>query len=346
MALPKKNKKDLSVKARNYDDGPKEYVDDFLDKNRSYLPRGVDLTDLDGGFIEFVKENLGVVIEGEKVPVNFLTLSRWREFNETWANSDKYKNIKIPFISVVRKPEVQQGTNPSDFKIPVRKKYTYSKVPTWDGNKKGFDIYKIPNPVGVDLTYTVRFFSFKMSELNILTQRIMTEFVSSQAYTNIKGHYFPILLENNGDESTVDNLEGKRFYTLTFEMKLMGYLVDEDEFEITPAIDRVFVSVEVDEKKPKTIVSFKKEEGPNNLETKCFIQFLPRSSNEVTFTNENKTTFHTQELNNINNFVIRVNGDIKSTPFTVFDEDKITVSIIRTDPTKESQLTLNGNIII
>ncbi len=174
----------------------------------------------------------------------------------------------------------------------------------------------------------------------------MTEFVSAQAYVKIKGHHFPIMLESSGDESSIDNLEGKRFYTLSFEMKLMGYIVDEDEFEITPAVDRVFLSVEVDEKKPKTKVKFIKDDTLNDLNTKCVIQFQERSSNEVAFINDNKTIFYTNELNNINDLVIRVNGVVSSLPITVFSEDKITVSIVRTDSTKESQVTLSGKIIL
>ena len=34
MALPSKRKKDLKVKRRGLQDGPKEYVDQFLDKNK------------------------------------------------------------------------------------------------------------------------------------------------------------------------------------------------------------------------------------------------------------------------------------------------------------------------
>ena len=45
-------------------------------------------------------------------------------------------------------------------------------IPVWDGNRKGMDIYRIPNPVGVDLTYTVRFFTYKMRQLNTFNKMI------------------------------------------------------------------------------------------------------------------------------------------------------------------------------
>ena len=172
MALPKKSKKSIDVKRRDLDAGPKEYQDQFLDQNKSFLPRGVDHSDLDAGFVDFIESDVELVVNGDKVPVLFLTLSRWREFAKTWQNSDKYKNVKIPFISIVRKPDAQPGTNPADFKIPVRKTFEYARVPVWDGNKKGMDIHKIPNPVGVDLTYTVRLFTYKMRQLNKNTRAV------------------------------------------------------------------------------------------------------------------------------------------------------------------------------
>jgi hypothetical protein len=345
MALPKKKKKTLNLKRRDLDAGPKEYQDDFLEENKSFLPRGVDHADLDSGFVSFVEDDLEMVVNGNKVPVLFLTLSRWREFAKTWQNSDKYKNVKIPFISIVRKPDAQPGTNPADFKIPVRKTFEYARIPVWDGNKKGVDIHKIPNPVGVDLTYTVRLFTYKMRQLNKLNQKVLQNFASAQAYVNIKGHYFPIMLESIGDESTVDNLEGKRYYVQTYEMRLMGYLVDEDEFEVVPALERAFVSIELDTKSPKAITKFIKDETTNDLNTKCIVQFQERSPTEVTFPSESRMIFNSIDVSNVSSYVIRVNGTGVSTPFSVEPGDLITVTIIRTNSLLESQVTLNGTII-
>ena len=214
MALPKKIKKDIDIKVVNPESGPQRWVDQFLEQNKQFLPRSVDFADLDAGLVGFVNDDLGFELKGEKVPVHFLTLQRWNEFTKLWPNTDKYKNIKIPFVSVVRRPNPETGTNPADFKIPVRKNFPYMQIPIWNGSRNGADIYGIPNPVGVDLTYTVRFFSFRMRELNKLHQKVLQTFASAQAYVNIKGHYFPILLESIGDESQVDDLEGKRFYVV------------------------------------------------------------------------------------------------------------------------------------
>ena len=343
MALPKK--KNLNIKRRYLDAGPKEYQDQFLDQNKSFLPRCVDHADLDAGFVSFVEDDLEMVVNGDKVPVLFLTLSRWREFAKTWQNSDKYKNVKIPFISIVRKPDAQVGTNPADFKIPIRKTFEYARIPVWDGNKKGVDIHKIPNPVGVDLTYTVRLFSYKMRQLNKLNKKVLQNFVSAQAYVNIKGHYFPIMLESIGDESTVDNLEGKRYYVQTYEMRLMGYLIDEDEFEVVPALERTFVTIEMDDKTPKVVTTFIKDDTMNDVNTTCIVQFQAKSTTEITFQSDSKSIFNTIEASNISAYTVRVNNNIVSTPISVESGDSITLTIIRTDSLLASEMKLRGTII-
>lgn len=344
MSLPKKFKKDLDIKVVDPQGGPKKYIEDYHDKNKTNLPRGVDHADLDKGFVEWVNSELEVVVEGEKVPVTFLTAQRWSEFTRTWQSSDKYKNIKIPFISVVRKPDAQPGTNPADFKIPVRKTFPYMTVPVWDGNKKGADVYMIPQPVGVDMTYNIRFFTFKMNELNKLNQKVLTTFASAQAYVNIKGHYFPIYLESIGDESTIDDIEGKRYYVQTYELKMSAYILDEDEFEVKPAVERAIMSYEVESKRPKAVAKFIKDDSENDKTINCIIQFLPGSPTSLSFPSDTVASFTSLEIYNITAVTIRVNGNIVSLPFSLNENDTLSISIVRTDSTQLSEIILRGTV--
>lgn len=346
MALPKKRKKDIDIKVVNPEAGPQKWVDQFLEQNKQFLPRSVDFADLDAGFVGFVNDDLGFVLKGEKVPVHFLTLQRWNEFAKVWPNTDKYKNLKIPFVSVVRRPNPETGTNPADFKIPVRKNFPYMQIPVWDGNRNGADIYGIPNPVGVDLIYTVRFFSFRMRELNKLHQKVLQTFASAQAYVNIKGHYFPILLESIGDESQIDDLEGKRFYVQTYEMKLQGYLVDEEEFDVKPAISRMFVTTEIETKRVKPVARFIKDDAENDKSLKVVVQFLPGAPTSLRFKTDNKTSFSSVDVDNITTYTIYLNGNPVSVPFVAEPTDQIIINIVKTDSNKISEITLRGLIII
>jgi hypothetical protein len=345
MALPKKLKKNIDINRVDPQGGPREWWDQFLDQNKQFLPRSVDFTDLDAGFVDFVETDLGINIKGEKVPIHFLTLQRWNEFSRLWPNTDKYKNLTIPFVSVVRRPNPETGTNPADFKIPIRKNFPYMQIPVWDGNRNGADIYGIPNPVGVDMIYTVRFFSYRMRELNKLHQKVLQTFASAQAYVNIKGHYFPILLESIGDESQIDDLEGKRFYIQTYEMKLQGYLVDQEEFEIKPAISRAFITTEIERKRLKPITRFIKDDTKDEKSIKVIIQFLVGSPTNVSFVNDNNTNFVSIDLVNITDYTIRKNGVITNLPFTVNMGDTLSLDIVKTNSTQISEIKINGILL-
>jgi hypothetical protein len=73
------------------------------------------------------------------------------------------KNISLPFITIIRKPDIQQGQNQAGlWNIPGNRTYTYTKIPTWDGIREGMDLYKVPQPTSVDLMYEVRLFTNKM----------------------------------------------------------------------------------------------------------------------------------------------------------------------------------------
>lgn len=346
MALPKKIKKDINLLIDK--SGINPYLgggEQFSKQNPTNLPRGIDFADLDNGFVDWVKKDLNVVVEGDLIPVSFLTAQRWSEFTRTWQNSDKYKNIKIPFISVVRNPDVQKGTNTEDYNIPLKDyRIHYMTVPTWDGNKKGADVYLIPQPVKVDLTYNLRFFTYRMSELNILNQKVLSTFAAAQSYVNIKGHYFPIMLENIGDESTIDDLEGKRYYVQTYELKMMAYILDEEKFEIKPGLERTLLSYEVESKKPKVVTKFIKDESQHDKTITAIFQFLPNSPTSVSFVNDIPATFVSLDIENVTAVVIRVNGNIVSLPFSIDDGDTVSISIVRTNTTNLSEIILRGTV--
>ena len=218
--------------------------DMIIDKD-TYLPKGVLHIDLDRGFKEFVTNQLGISLDGKKVPVLMMGIQTWNEFTQTWKFSDEYKNVKIPFVNIVRNPDTKPGTNPSlIYNIPVGRHYTYAEVPTWDGNKRGVDIYQIPQPIPVDITYDVRIFAYRQQELNKFNLTVLKNFQSRQAYTVVNGHYIPIVLEDTSDESQITDLDSKRFYVQMYSFNLQGFILDPEEFIVTPAISRTFTITE------------------------------------------------------------------------------------------------------
>ena len=220
------------------DSAAAENMHDKITDKDTFLPKGVMHIDLDNGFKNFITNDLKLSIKGDVVPVIMMGIQKWNEFTITWEFTDEYKNIKLPFINIVRKPNTKYGTNPSlIYNIPVGRHYTYAEVPTWDGNKKGMDLYKIPQPIPVDITYEVRFFSYRQEELNKFNNVLLKHFQSRQAYTLVNGHYIPIVLNDDGiDESQIDTVDQKRFYVQLYEFNLQGFILDPDDFIIVPAM--------------------------------------------------------------------------------------------------------------
>jgi hypothetical protein len=108
----------------------------------------------------------------------------------------------------------------------------------------GVDVYQIPQPIPVDITYDVRIFAYRQQELNKFNATVLKNFQSKQAYTVVNGHYIPIILEDSSDESQVTDLDNKRFYVQMYNFNLQGFLSDPDDYIVTPAISRTFTITE------------------------------------------------------------------------------------------------------
>ena len=247
MALPSKIKKNLPLTYPKTLLGRREELLEKINKDGTYLPKSLLHADLDRGFLDFVRDDLRTVVEGKLVPTIdvLITTQNWAQFTETWNFQNIDKNAEPPFIGTVRVPEVKFGTNPAlVYNIPNRRQYYYAQVPTWDGQRAGMDIYKIPQPIPVDISYDVRIFAYRQQDLNRFNSIVLKHFQSRQAYTIVNGHYIPIVLEDTSDESEIKDLESKRFYVQLYSFMLQGFILDPEDFEVTPGISRTFTMVE------------------------------------------------------------------------------------------------------
>jgi hypothetical protein len=352
MALPKGFKKNIKLTRPKIGFERRQEILDDIANQGTFLPRGVGYEDIDGVFIDFVDKDLEIVIDGDKVPVIFLTLQRWSEFSKTWQHADKYKNIKMPFITIVRQPNPQVGTNQAGlFNIPGRNTYTYMKVPTFEGGRRGIDVYKIPQPTSVDFTYEVRLFCNKMRDLNKLNTKVQHAFNSIQYYVRVNGHPMPITLENIGDESNIEDFDKRRFYVQPFEMKLAGYILDESQFEVIPAVNRDMAVFEISDKliEPSLRVTADK---PNNLITYDVI-YKPRTDKDFDFVAEYDVKLTTLiNVENITNIMIYVDSVLKFSGLTITGPEQFVINAGQTvfisvtkDFNKTCKFQLSGYLI-
>jgi hypothetical protein len=249
MGIPKR-KNDIQVYNSNSGinetnvKGRRKELLERITKSDTFLPDSILHEDLDLGMLNFITENFKIVSDGEEIPIipKILTVQRWGEISNNWSFSDESGNIKLPFIAVIRKPDVQFGTNPSIHRtIPDRRQFFYASVPTWNGTQMGADVYKIPQPIAVDISFEVTVICYKLRDINLFNKKILQKFSSRQSYTTVKGHYIPIILERIEDSSPMDSLENRRFYIQNYSFLMLGFLIDDEEFEVKPAISRLFL---------------------------------------------------------------------------------------------------------
>jgi len=340
--LPLVPKKELSAR--------REQLLEYIKEDGTYLPKSVLHADLDRGMLDFVKTELEVVTAGKIVPMVdiIITTQNWTQYLETWKFHDLDYNPSPPFITVVRIPEVKYGSNPAlIYNIPNRKQFYYASVPTWNGNEQGMDIYTIPQPVPVDLKYSMKIICNRMRELNQLNKVVMQTFASRQAYTFIKGQYVQIVLENISDESQM-TIDARKYYVQSYDFNMMGYLIDEEEFEVKPAIQRVTQLFEIDTSTRRQ----KRNQFPKNPDEfeLNFSFVVDNTNNTLVDMIEFSANMNLVSTNNVENFDVYIKP-VGSTDYDYYGSnvqniqittnDYLKIICTRTDDTQEASVLYN-----
>jgi hypothetical protein len=352
MALPKKIKKTLNLDpVKTGYDRRVELLDKINDKG-TYLPKSLLHEDLDRGFLNFVKDDLQVSVDGKTIPVVDILIStqNWSQFAQTWNFSNLDKNVEPPVITTVRTPEVKFGTLPSlKYNIPNRKQYYYAAVPNFSNGRKGMDIYTIPQPVPVDIKYSVKIICNRMRELNKFNQKVIEKFSSRQAYTIIKGHYIPIIMDDVTDESVFDK-DKRKYYIQSYNFTLQGFLIDENEFEVKPGISRALTLLEINTGKFK---SKRPKDYDKNSDKINLVANFPISVTSYTQTFEYTADISQDGIININSYNVYINNLYYGT--NIFSQtngklqlntnDTLKIEIVKTDNLKESSIKLISTLL-
>lgn len=352
MARLKNFKNNINIFDQKIGPEQRQAILDEIANKGTLLPKGLLEEDMDKAFIDFFKsdERMSLSLGGKTVPVILLTIQRWSEFTKTWKFTDEFKDIQMPFITIVRKPDIQQGQNQAGlWNIPGKQTYTYIKNPTFDGKRMGVELYKIPQPTSIDITYEVRLFTGRMKDLNRFNRKIQRAFQSRQCYIKANGHPIPLHLETIGDESNIDNFETKRFYIQNYEIKMLGYLLDEEDFEVVPTINRTLTTFEIEEKRIINDVIFEPIKN-GNVVNYVFV-WKPKSSLTFSFRAKYNVLFNQLvNVENITRIIIKRNGTsifdgtVLTSSLTFSANDDIEVKVYKNSLTL-GKFTLIGNTI-
>ena len=346
MPLPKQVKPTLPLVPKKTLSARREQLLEYINKDGTYLPKSVLHADLDRGMLDFVKGDLEVVTAGKVVPMVdiIITTQNWSQYVETALFVDLDYNPSPPFITVVRSPEVKFGTNPALlYTIPNRKQFYYASVPTWNGNEQGMDIYTIPQPVPVDINYSVKIICNRMRELNELNKIIMQKFSSRQAYTFIKGQYVPIILNNISDESQM-SLESRKYYVQSYDFTMLGYLIDEDEFEVKPAIARVSQIMEIDTSSLKQ----RRNKSPKNPDEFLSNFYYVVGNNTLSDVVDYTANLTWANSVNVESYDVYINGDYYGTDvqkIQITTNDVLRIQVVKEDNSLEANIEFD-NILV
>ena len=346
MAFPKQVKPTLPLVPKKVLSERREQLLEYIKEDGTYLPKSVLHADLDRGMLDFVKEDLKVVTSGKIVPMVdiIITTQNWAQYVETALFVDLDYNPAPPFITVVRSPEVKYGTNPSlQYTIPNRKQFYYASVPTWNGNEQGMDIYTIPQPVPVDINYSVKIICNRMRELNQLNKVVMQTFSSRQAYTFIKVQYVPIIMNNVSDESQM-SLESRKYYVQSYDFTMLGYLIDEEEFEVKPAIQRVTQLFEIDNNRlSKRRHQF--PENPDNFENNFLFVVGNTTLVDVIDFTANMQLVGTE---NVSSYDVYINNDYYGSDVNLIQittNDTLRIQVVKEDDSLEGKIIFENKLV-
>jgi len=346
MALPKKIKNYLPLTPEKVGRERRQQMLDDVTEHGTFLPKGVLHADLDRGMLDFVKDTLQLVVDEKTVPTidKIITNQNWSQFVESWNFQDLDSNVSLPFIATVRMPEVKYGTfQGGAANIPNRRQFFYYTVPTWDGQRKGADVYKIPQPIPVDITFNIKLFCNRMRELNEFNKIVMQTFTSKQAYTQIKGHFIPITLDSVADESAKD-LEKRKYYIANYTFVMKGLLIDEEEFQISPAITRQVTMFEVDTKTRGKKVT-PQPPRPNTFDVNLtFLSGVMQLTEVFRYTVDLKI----DNIDNVSSYSVYLNGNYVGdnlTTIQITDEDTFLITVTKIDISQSASIYTTAHLV-
>jgi hypothetical protein len=179
-----------------------------------------------------------------------------------------------------------------------------------------------------------------VKEINEFNKNVIEKFASRQAYQEIKGHYIPIIWNNISDESVMD-LDKRKYYVQSYEFIMLGFLIDEEEFTVSPAVNRLIQVFETDGK-----IITKKTRGRNEpQELKQIVLDFPSGTTEVVRTFNLTDSLSLINTTNVLSFDIYIDNDYYGSDLTTIQistNDNVKFIVTKSDNTLESTITFES----
>jgi hypothetical protein len=181
-----------------------------------------------------------------------------------------------------------------------------------------------------------------MRELNQLNKIVMQTFASRQAYTFIKGQYVPIILDNVSDESQM-TIDARKYYVQNYDFTMLGYLIDEEEFEVKPAIQRITQLIEVDTSTRRQ----RRNKFPKNPDT-FNIDFLFTTGDTVEEKIDFRANMSLVSSDNVDTFDVFINNNYfgsDTQTIQITTNDILKIEITRIDNNQEALIVFDNKLV-
>lgn len=210
-----------------------EMLSDILNDG-TFLPKTVEYKDIDQSFKEWV-DGLSIISdEGHEFPtMSLFSNQRFSEYSQSWKYVDSNANLLLNFKTVLRENNPEYGNIQNKYwNIPGERFYLAKrKIVLDDNGSESFLDLKMKQPVAIDFEYKVSIFTTKYEKINEFNTLINKRFSARQDYIQPNGHYMPMILDSISDESQY-NISDRQFYSQTYKIKVMGYIITEDSYRI------------------------------------------------------------------------------------------------------------------
>lgn len=348
-------KKDIKpVKLKDITTGSEvryNYAKEIL-HNTPIFPKPLEYEDIDIAFKEFVTNEIDIVCEGKEVPTFTLySNQRFSEYSQTWQHTDENNNLLMNFKTIVRDKNPKNGTNQGGlWNIPGDRKYTLLIRDVLDDNgTESYEIFSMKQPYTVDLLYKVSFVTNKFERINEFNQKINKLFSARQCYIRPNGHFIPMVIEDISDD-TEYNVDNRKFYTQSCDIKVMAYIIHEEDFTIEKKPKRIGIFTDGDVYKKNPSVEIEEFDMENNVGNEYSYREVVLTVNFDEYQMKSKFIIDTDvdinsiQTENVRSYRLWVNSSPIYTEkgFKLKEDDEILIKIKPFDSEQKSLLTFRG----
>jgi hypothetical protein len=346
---PKKNLTKLGNYTEKFGNSVRKSYQNTILEDAPIFPKPLGYSDIDTAMFSFIENEIDVSIDGKLVPTYTLySNQRFSEYSQMWEHTDENGNLYLNFKTINREKNPSFGNNQGGlWNIPGKRNYTILRRDVIDENGvECYEIYSMKQPYVTDLSYKVSFVTTTLEYVNEFNQKINKLFAARQCYIRPNGHFIPIILEEVLDETSY-SISERKFYVQTITLKLMAYLIDQEDFEIKRYPKRINLMSNDDDgkyRKKKTCVEIEEFENPmKNKTINVNITFEPFVS-KTTFTFDSEMKVENVVTENVRNSRTMINDILYYTDkgFNIHENDEIRIQIKPIESSKPSKIVFVG----